>query len=165
VEVEDHHRRLRARFVDERIDHLPRRDGRVEEERPEEVEHRDFDAVARFDDGESSPERQRAGVRGANDALARREVAADSVAPVGVIAERDDIGAGGEQTLSELRCDARSVRDVLAVDDADVGAELFAQTREAPFDRPAPRDAEDVGEEEDSQLRTSAAAGRSSTDT
>ena len=82
-----------------------------------------------------------------------------------MIAERDDIGAGREQALGKLRRDAGSVGDVLTVDDANVGVELFAQPREAPFDRPAPRDAEDVGEEENSQLRTSAAAGRSSTDT
>jgi hypothetical protein len=82
-----------------------------------------------------------------------------------VISERDDIGAGGEQPFSELRRDAGSVGDVLAVDDADVGSELFTQPWEAPLDCPAPRDAEDVGEEENSQLRTSAAAGRSSTDT
>jgi hypothetical protein len=82
-----------------------------------------------------------------------------------VIAERDGVGARGEQSLRELGRDACAVRDVLAVDDADVGVELLAQAGETLFDRPAPRDAEDVREEERSQLRTSAAAGRSSTDT
>ena len=47
----------------------------------------------------------------------------------------------------------------------DVGVELVAQRREAFLDRAAAGDAEDVGEEEDSQFRTSDAAGRSSTDT
>ena len=82
-----------------------------------------------------------------------------------MIAECDDVCAVGEQALGELRRDARPVSDVLAVDDAHVDVELLAQTGQASRDRPAPRDAEDVGEEENSQLRTSAAAGRSSTDT
>jgi hypothetical protein len=82
-----------------------------------------------------------------------------------VVAERDHVGAGGEQPLGELRRDARSVGDVLAVDDADVGAELVAQARQPLLDGPPPGDAEDVGEEEDSQLSESVEAGRSSTDT
>jgi hypothetical protein len=45
-----------------------------------------------------------------------------------VVAERDDVGAGVEQLVGELPGDSRAVRDVLAVDDAEVGAELVAQT-------------------------------------
>jgi hypothetical protein len=82
-----------------------------------------------------------------------------------VVAERHDVGAGREQPLGELRCDAGSVGDVLAVDDAEVGAELVAKAGQALLDRTPPRAAEDVGEEEKSQLRTRAAAGRTSTDT
>ena len=65
-----------------------------------------------------------------------REVVADAVAAVRVVAERDDVGAGGEQLVGELRRDAGAVGDVLAVDDADVGAELLAQRRAAA---PRPR--------------------------
>ena len=82
-----------------------------------------------------------------------------------MVAERDDVGARGEQAFGELRRDAGAVGDVLAVDDADVGVELVAQPRQSLLDRAPPRKAEDVGEEEDSQFRTSDAAGRSSTDT
>src|SRR6185437_6436236 len=46
-----------------------------------------------------------------------------------------------------------------------VGAELFPEARQAFFDGSAARRAEHVREEEDSQLRTSDAAGRSSTET
>jgi hypothetical protein len=46
-----------------------------------------------------------------------------------VVAERDDIGARSEQLLGELRRDAGTVCDVLAVDDARVDAELLAQAR------------------------------------
>jgi hypothetical protein len=82
-----------------------------------------------------------------------------------VVAERHDVGAGREQLLGELRRDAGAVGDVLAVDDARVDAELLTQARKTLLDRPPARGAEDVGEEEDSQLRTSAAAGRTSIDT
>jgi hypothetical protein len=82
-----------------------------------------------------------------------------------VVAERHDVRAGGEQLLRELRRDAGAVGDVLAVDDARVDLELFTQARQSLLDRPTARRAEDVGEEEDSQLRTSAAAGRTSTET
>jgi hypothetical protein len=82
-----------------------------------------------------------------------------------VVAERDHVGARAEQTVGELRRDAGPVRDVLAVDDAEIGLELVAERGEAVLDGAAPGDAEDVGEEEDSQLRTSAAAERISTET
>jgi hypothetical protein len=82
-----------------------------------------------------------------------------------VVAERHDVRAGRQQPLGELRRDAGAVGDVLAVDDARVGVELVTQSGEMLLDRPPPCGAEDVGEEEDSQLRTSAAAGRTSTDT
>jgi hypothetical protein len=82
-----------------------------------------------------------------------------------VVAEGDDVGARMQEPVGELSGDARAVGDVLAVDDADVGAELVAQPGQPFLDRTTPRDAEDVGEEEDPQLRTSAVAGRSSIDT
>jgi hypothetical protein len=82
-----------------------------------------------------------------------------------VIPERDDVRAGGQQLVGELRRDSRAVGDVLAVDDADVGVELVAQRGQTLFDRTPARGAEDVGEEEELQLRTSETAGWSSTDT
>jgi hypothetical protein len=82
-----------------------------------------------------------------------------------VVAERHDVGARCKKLLRQLRCDPGAVCDVLAVDDAEVCAELFAQPWQVLFDCTSTRDAEDVGEEEEFQLRTSAAAGRISTDT
>jgi hypothetical protein len=82
-----------------------------------------------------------------------------------VVAERHDIGAGVQQLVGELAGDPGPVGDVLAVDDADVGVVFLAQRRKTLLDRPPPRDAEDVGDEKGSQLRTSAVAGRSSIDT
>jgi hypothetical protein len=82
-----------------------------------------------------------------------------------VVAERHDVRARGQQPLGQLGRDPGAVGNVLAVDDARIGLELVTQARETLLDRPPPRGAEDVGEEEDPQLRTSAAAGRTSTDT
>jgi hypothetical protein len=82
-----------------------------------------------------------------------------------VVTERDDVGARGEEPVGELPGDAGAVGGVLAVDDAAVDVELFAQSRQPLLDGAPAGDAEDVGEEEDSQFRTSDADGRSSTDT
>ena len=82
-----------------------------------------------------------------------------------MVAEREHVGAGSEQPVGELRRDARTVGDVLAVDDADVGAELLAQAGQAFLEGAPAGDAEDICEEEDSQFRTSVAAGRSSIET
>jgi len=82
-----------------------------------------------------------------------------------VVAERDRVGAGGEQDVGELGRDPDAVRDVLAVDDADVGVELVAQAWQPRLDRVPASDAANVGEEKNSQFSTSDAAGRSVTDT
>jgi hypothetical protein len=82
-----------------------------------------------------------------------------------VVTESHDVRARAEQLVGELAGDARTVRDVLAVDDADVDAELLAERGQPPFDREPSRRAEDVCEEEKSQLSASAADGRTSIDT
>jgi len=82
-----------------------------------------------------------------------------------VIAERDHVCSCAQQALGELRRDAGAVRDVLAVDDADVRAELVAQAWQPRLDRVPASDAENVGEEKNSQFSTSDAAGCSVTDT
>jgi hypothetical protein len=79
-----------------------------------------------------------------------------------VVAERHYVGAGGEQLVGELAGDAGAVGDVLAVDDAEIRRELLTQRGQALLDRPPSGDAEDVCEKEESQFRTSDAAGRSS---
>jgi hypothetical protein len=82
-----------------------------------------------------------------------------------VVPQRDHVGARREQPVGELRGDAGAVGDVLAVDDADVGVELVAQAGQAFFDCAPAGDAEDICKEEESQFRTSVAAGRSSIET
>jgi len=82
-----------------------------------------------------------------------------------MVAERDRVGAGGEQAVGELARDARAVGGVLAVDDAHVDVELVPQRRQPPLDCKLPGRAEDVGEEEDSQFSASAAEARTSMET
>jgi hypothetical protein len=68
-----------------------------------------------------------------------------------VVAERDDVGTGGEQPVGESRRQTSPVRRVFAVDDAEAGAELLPQGRETLLDRAAAGGAEDIGEEEKAQ--------------
>jgi len=68
-----------------------------------------------------------------------------------VVAERDRVGAGGEQLVGELRGDAHSVRHVLAVDDAEVDLELLAQGREALLDRAPAGGGNNICDEQNSQ--------------
>jgi hypothetical protein len=82
-----------------------------------------------------------------------------------VVAERDDVGAGGEQLVGEFPRDARAVGRVLAVDDAEVGSDVRPQRRQALLDGAPAGDAEDICEEENPQFRTSEADCRTVTDT
>jgi hypothetical protein len=76
-----------------------------------------------------------------------------------VVAERDDVRSRVQEPVGEARRDARPVGSVLAVDDAEVRVTLLAQRRQAFLDGSTSRRAEDVGDEEQSQFRTSAEAG------
>jgi hypothetical protein len=79
-----------------------------------------------------------------------------------VIAQRDDVGTGRENLVGQLRCEPHPVGGVLAVDDAEVGAELFAQAAEPSLDRSPARRPEDVSYEEDLQGDASPLAARTS---
>jgi hypothetical protein len=54
-----------------------------------------------------------------------------------VVAERERVGPGREQTLREPRGEAPAVGGVLAVDDAEVDCELVAEARQPLPDRAA----------------------------
>jgi len=66
-----------------------------------------------------------------------------------VVAERDRVRAGGEQELREPGRDPHPVRDVLAVDDADVDLVPLPQHGQQALDRVATGPADDVADEED----------------
>jgi hypothetical protein len=69
------------------------------------------------------------------------------------VAERDHVGSRAEQPLGDLGGDPAAVGCVLAVDDAEAGAELLAQAGEARLERPPAGGAEDVRDEEEFQVR------------
>ena len=154
VEVDDDRLRLLTRLGNERVDLLERIDRRVEEERADHVDH--GDAV---DHGEPASGRVARHVRRPDHPLALLEVRADPVAPPNVVPERDHVGSRGEQLVGELRRDPRPVGDVLAVQDAEVRAELCAQPVQPLLDRTTPGRAEHVGDEKNLQFSESVAAG------
>jgi hypothetical protein len=82
-----------------------------------------------------------------------------------MVAECDDVRAGGEQPVGESRRDPSAVRGVLAVEDAEADLELVAQGSQPLLNQPAAGDAEDVADEEDPQGVPSDAAGRTSSST
>jgi hypothetical protein len=82
-----------------------------------------------------------------------------------VVAERDHVGACGEDPRGELGRDPDAVRSVLAVDDAERDAELLLQPREEIVESAPSRRADDIPDEEDFQRTESSAAGRTETDT
>jgi hypothetical protein len=76
-----------------------------------------------------------------------------------VVSEGDHVGAGGEDLLRDLRRDPQAVRGVLAVDRAEVDAELLAQAGQQPFDCAGAGRPVDVGDEEELYGIASVAAG------
>jgi hypothetical protein len=81
-----------------------------------------------------------------------------------VVAERDRVDAGREHLVRELRRDADAVGEVLAIQDAEVGAQLLAERRETFLNCSTAGNADGVRDEQDSQGSRFAAA-RSSIDT
>ena len=77
----------------------------------------------------------------AQDAVRAREVGREARLAPRPVAERHDVRARGEQALGDLRGDPAPVGGVLAVDDAEVDAELVAQRgrRASTARRPARR--------------------------
>src|SRR5437762_1842132 len=84
-----------------------------------------------------------------DDPLGGTEIAGELRSSPDVVPERDHAGAGGQQPLRELRRDARAVRGVLSVDDAELDLELGPQARQPVLDRPPTGRAEDIADEQD----------------
>jgi hypothetical protein len=82
-----------------------------------------------------------------------------------VVAERDHVGACGQDPGGELRRDPDAVGGVLAVDDAEARTELLAQRPQPILERAPAGSSDDVTDEEDSQRTDSDAAGRTDSDT
>jgi hypothetical protein len=76
-----------------------------------------------------------------------------------VVAERDRVGACPQDPFGQLRGEARAIGGVLGVGDTEVGLELGLQSNQPILERPCPRGAEDVGDEEDLYGMARVAAG------
>ena len=134
MNVDDDHRGAPLRFVDELVDHLERTEDRSEEEQAEQIDHGDLRSIARRDERESATWSALRHVCRPDHPLALLQVRNDLAATPGVVAERDRVDAGGEHLVGELGRDADPVRKVLAVQDAEIGLQLFAQGRQALLD-------------------------------
>ena len=82
-----------------------------------------------------------------------------------MVAECDHISARSQNPGRELGRDPHSVREVLAVDDAERGAELLPQSWQPLLDRPAAGRTHHVADKEKLQGTESTAAGRTDSDT
>ena len=109
---------------------------------PDEVDDPERGPVA-LDDAVPRPGWVRQVVRRADDVAALVQVGPDLAVAIGVVAERDDVGARAEQLLRQLGRDPDPAGDVLAVDHDEVERELLAQpaaaARAAPAGRPSRR--------------------------
>jgi hypothetical protein len=79
-----------------------------------------------------------------------------------VVAEREDVGARGQQAFGQPRRQPDAVGGVLAVDGAEVDVELLPQPGQPVLDRAAARRPEDVRDEEELQEESVAAGWTSS---
>jgi hypothetical protein len=70
---------------------------------------------------------------------------------VGVVAKRDDVDAGAEQLLGDLRGDAQAAGDVLGVDHDERRIVTLAQLGQQREQRPATQPADEVADEEDAR--------------
>ncbi len=67
-----------------------------------------------------------------------------------MVAERDDVGAGGEDGVGHVGGEAEAVARVFAVDDGKVDAEARAQSGQACHHRVAAGPADHVAQKQDS---------------
>jgi len=65
-----------------------------------------------------------------------------------MVAGRDHVGAGRLKLGGDLGGEAKTAGGVLAIDDHEVGADLFLQSGEDCLDRVATGMADDVGDEQ-----------------
>ncbi len=160
MHVDENHRRLRPRLLDEVVDDLEHRGRGMEEQRAEDVDHRQPPAVGRRHGGKTSSRRAARHVGGADDSIRSVEVRPDLGAPEGMVAERDRICARRQQLFGQTRRDPDSVRGVLAVHDARVDLELRAERLQALRQSSPPGSPHDVGDEENAQGAGDFATGR-----
>ena len=115
------------RVVHELVDHLEGADGRSEEERADQVDHGDLRSVGGRGERQPLAGSTLREVRRSDQAVALFQVRNDLATAPGVIAERDHVDAGREHPVRELGRDPDAVCKVLAVEDAEIHAQLVAE--------------------------------------
>src|SRR4029079_17013672 len=133
-------------------------DGWAEEEGADQVDHGDLRSVGRRRERQTLTGRTVRHVRRPAQALALLQVRNDLTAAPGVVPERDHVRAGGEHLVCELGRDADAVGEVLAVEDAEIHAQFFAERGQAFLDGPSPGHTDRICNEQDSQGKSVAAA-------
>src|SRR5256885_587993 len=109
-------------------------------------------SVARSDEREPSARSALRHVRRPDYPLALLQVRNDLAATPGVVAEGDRVDPRREHLVGELGRDADAVREVLAVEDAKIRAQLLAQRWEPLLDCAPAWHADRVRDEENSHV-------------
>ena len=145
----DHNDGRRCRgLLDEVVDDLPHAVRRLEEERAERLTTATGVPLRAVDHGQPAPRRIRLEVGRPDNGGRRRQIGPDLVASPRVIAERHRVRARSEEPFGESWRDPDPVRDVLAVDDADVDVEALPQARDELLEGVPTRASDDVADEE-----------------
>ncbi len=152
VEVDEHVVDLAVELAQGHVDVGERRAPGAQEEVAAEVHDAEADAVALDDAGPVAGLAAQV-VVGPQDLPAPVHVVEDLAPVVGVVAERDDVDAGAEQLVGDLRRDAQAARRVLAVDDDERRVVALAQHRQQVEERPLAEPADDVAHEENGHRR------------
>jgi len=148
VEVDEHVVDATVELVEGAVDLGERRPARAQEHVAREVHDAEPHAATLHDARAVAGLAAQVVVR-AQDLRAIVEVAEDLAAMVGVVAERDDVGAGPEQHVGDLRRDAEAARGVLAVDDDERRIVALAQLGQQPQQRALADRSDDVADEQD----------------
>jgi len=148
VHVDEHVVDAVAEALEHRVDLDERRPPGPQVEVAREVHDAEPHSVA-LDDRVAAARLRAQVVRRAHDPRLVVEVRVDLLAVIGVVAERDDVDARGEQLVGDLRGDPEAAGDVLAVDDDEGGREALAEAGEQAEQRPPPEAADEIADEED----------------
>jgi len=143
---------LALEAAEDRVDFDERRAAGAEVEVPREVDDPEAHAVALHD--REAVARLRAEVVGRpQDPLLVVEVRVDLLAVIGVVAERDDVDARGEELVGDLRRDPEAAGDVLAVHDDERRRVALAERRQQAEERAPPDAADEIADGEDGRGR------------
>jgi len=150
VEVDEHVVDAAVQLAERRVDVREGGSAGTQEQVAAEVHDAEPQTVV-LDDADAVPGLAAQVVVGPQDRLVAIEVAEDLTAVIGVVAQRDDVDARGEQLVCDLRRDAEAARRVLAVDDDEGRRVAVAQQRQQAQQGVPAKRADDVTDEQDAR--------------